>query len=347
MQRHDGQEGLPHLRDLPQLDRASRDDALHGRADLGVLQLELREGQVRARLGQRRLRADDVGLLHRHLMPLALRPGERALELGHPLLRLLDTEHLGGELGLRLLHRALGLDLPAVGRLHGRARRRLGGLGLLVVAQRHETALDQLLLPVHLAGGLDGGGLGPGRVRCRGGRGRAHRLHLGLGFLHGGQARRLARARALERPARFVTLRRRHPARHGQLRAQAHRRRFRHRDGGRRLVALGAEVARIHAHEQVARLDVLVVLDEELGDIAHDLRADHGHGALDIGIVGRDVAAGMPPGPATVEEPREGDEGGGADDDPPSLVGYAVHAGLALREGLPTSSIIAYVPRDS
>src|SRR2546430_1816552 len=127
----------------------------------------------------------------------------------------------------------------------------------------------------------------------------------------------------------------------------APRARFRARGGGRRLGGLGGEGGRIHAQGEIARLDVLVVLDEELGDIAHDLRADHGHGALDIGIVGRDVAAGMPPGPATVEEPREGDEGGGADDDPPSLVGYAVHAGLALREGLPTSSIIAYVPRDS
>src|SRR5207245_8543096 len=107
----------------------------------------------------------------------------------------------------------------------------------------------------------------------------------------------------------------------------------------------GASVAGIRAKEEIARLDVLVVLDEELGDIAHDLRTDHGHGALDIGIVGRDVAAGMPPGPATVEEPREGDEGGGADDDPPSLVGYAVHAGLALREGLPTS--IDYCLRSS
>src|SRR4029453_14939318 len=78
-----------------------------------------------------------------------------------------------------------------------------------------------------------------------------------------------------ERPLGLVGLRLGHPAGHRELGAGSQQRRLRHRHRGRRLIALGPEIPRVEAQEHLSRLDLLIVLDEELHDVAHDLGAHH------------------------------------------------------------------------
>src|SRR5262249_5223331 len=124
-----------------------------------------------------------------------------------------------------------------------------------------------------------------------------HRFRL----VHRGLACRRGGPRALGGAARLVSLRLGHPARHGELGARGEQGCLRHRHRRRRLIALGAEVARVEAQENVARLDLLVVLHEELDQDAHDLGTDDGHRALDVGVIRRDLNARLPRYPAAVQ----------------------------------------------
>ena len=65
---------------------------------------------------------------------------------------------------------------------------------------------------------------------------------------------------------------------------------------GRRDLRLGlgegdAERARIDPEQQVAAAHLLILVDQDLGDRAAHFGRDRDHVLLDIGIVGRDVAA--------------------------------------------------------
>ncbi len=220
VERHDGEKRLPHLRHLAKLDRSLGNHAVDGRAHVRVVELQLGVGEVGLGLRDRRLGPDDVGLLHRHLVPLALGPGERAAQLGDALPRLFDAELSGGERGLDLLHFTLDLDLAALKGFEGGASGAFGGLRLVVIALGDQPLGDELALPVLFLERLDRRGPRAGHVRFGGGGRRPLGLELGLRLRDGGLTPGLGGPRAFERPARLVALRRGHPARHRQLGAQ-------------------------------------------------------------------------------------------------------------------------------
>ena len=71
-----------------------------------------------------------------------------------------------------------------------------------------------------------------------------------------------------------------------------------------------AIVAVVELHQQIARMNVLVVGDRDLGDEAGDLRRDDGDVAADIGVVGAfDEASDRPPVMAVPGNPAGREQG--------------------------------------
>ena len=67
------------------------------------------------------------------------------------------------------------------------------------------------------------------------------------------------------------------------------------RDVSARMVECGLVIAWVDAANDVTRLDRLVVIDRNIGDVARDLGADHCRMHVDIGVVGRDEVAARGP----------------------------------------------------
>ena len=67
------------------------------------------------------------------------------------------------------------------------------------------------------------------------------------------------------------------------------------RDVGARVVERGLVIARVDAGNDLTRLDGLVIVDWNVGDVARDLGADHCRMHVDIGVVGRDEVAARGP----------------------------------------------------
>ena len=71
------------------------------------------------------------------------------------------------------------------------------------------------------------------------------------------------------------------------LRIEVFHRGFGARDIGMGLVQRGPEIAVVDPRQQLAGLDLLIVADQHLGEIAGDFWGDEGGVGFDIGVVGR------------------------------------------------------------
>ena len=140
-------------------------------------------------------------------MDLTLGQRQRGARLGDALARLVHRVDAVAELGLRLLDLALGLRHPPLQRFDRRAAGLVGRLGLVVLAPRHEIALEQasdsLELPARLAvGALGAADVGAHRI----GRGSA-RLEPRARLVDGRLGRLHADHRHLQRCPRLLDLR--------------------------------------------------------------------------------------------------------------------------------------------
>ena len=281
-------------------------------------ELQLREREVGLRLAERGDRALDLGLLHDDLPPLALHPPERGARLVDALPGLVHREDTAGQRRLGLLRFLLGLVQALLGGLEGGGRGGRGHLGLIEVALGDEAALEQPAHPLFLPRGLALGGLPAGDLRAHGRGGRVLGLQRGPRLDHRRLGRLLRDPSGLERGARLLDLGRGGLA--GQLGLGAGGllagRRDRHRGPG--LVTLGRVVAGIDPEQEVARLDRAVVVDVDRRHVARDLGADDDDVSLDVGVVGGDVLAALPPHVAAVGQRDQRDRCGQADQTPSS-----------------------------
>ena len=178
------------------------------------------------------------------------------------------------DLGFRLLDFPLGLRHPTLQGLDRGPGGLVGRLGHVVLAAGHELGLEQASNPFKLAAGLPIRALGADDVGAHRVGGGATRLEPRARFFDGRFGRLHPDHRHLHRGARLVDLGTRAFTRQRHLGARRSEIGLRGGDRRARLLTLGLEIAGVDPHEQIALLDDLVVLDEELDHVAGDLRAD-------------------------------------------------------------------------
>ena len=277
---HEREERLARLHDLPDVDPLLRDDAGRGRLDDGVLQVELRLRERRARLLRVRVGGGRPRFGHRDLLRCGLR---------------------GLQFGVCLLFAGAGLHQPALGdanagfgfdhlrprRVGGRLRAIRRGDRAVELLLRDLVLREQAAKPLDVARRLDSVGLRFADAGLR----RHHSRSCGLDLFLGGGGRGL-RLRDAAAGGGHAARRGRRGDRHvaacsdrvgfgiGELRLG-----FFHGD----LV-----VARVELDQHRAGLDPLVVVHGDLRDRAADARRNLGDPRVDLRIVGRLAAGGQP-----------------------------------------------------
>ena len=247
-----------------------------GRADRRVLEIQLGLGQVGEGLVQSTAGGVDLRLAHADLLALAERAGQRRAGLVDAPRGLDQGRHLTLHRGRRLLCLAIRLAQAVARRVGCRPGALERGLRVVHVLPRDQLSAEELDQPVAIeASPLEVRG-GRADARVRGGDGGllgaevAPTLleivsgHLGALLDRGERGRRLRRCAArgvvgqgdVERGVPEVGA--------GSLRGRS---RFGQGD---------LEVACVKAHQEVAGLDLLVVVDQHLADVAGDPRADRG-----------------------------------------------------------------------
>ena len=207
------------------------------------------------------------------------------------------------QLGLGLLDLALGLEQPAAGGVEGgrgRLHHRIRGVE---VPLGHEAALHEAIHPLALARRPAATALSAPTTSARMASVAARRASSRARASSTAASAERTVTTAVSRAARawsiWAVVSSRAIGHLGAGRAEA---RLGRGHGGGRLVAPHLIVAGVDAQQEIALLHRLVVLDEQLDDVAGHLGADGGDGPLDVGVVGRDPGAGLVPVVARVDQ---------------------------------------------